>query len=222
MMKNTTYIARALQRAGRWDLALDVLEPEAVALRAEILTDAFWWRLEGAAEAADAVAALRESEPARAAFLDAQLAYTRTLFGIDARPGDAERARAGFTAAASDRELAPWAAFWLGVVAELLDKDPAAAAEHYRRALAGADGDPLLESYAIRHLGGQALESGDTAGLDGLRRSYHLRAALGARPQTAAAAVTLADRLPDGPEARDLREAARTTARELGLRWLME
>lgn len=54
-----------------------------------------------------------------------------------------------------------------------------------------------------------------------LRRSYHLRAALGARPQTAAAALTLAVELPVGPEADQLREVASIAARELRLTWLL-
>lgn len=45
--------ARQLQRAGRWDLALDLLaaeppDPSATALRAEILVDRHWWRLDRA------------------------------------------------------------------------------------------------------------------------------------------------------------------------------
>jgi hypothetical protein len=48
--------ARQLQRAGRWDLALDLLaaerpDPSATALRAEILVDRHWWRLDRAEEA---------------------------------------------------------------------------------------------------------------------------------------------------------------------------
>jgi hypothetical protein len=47
------------------------------------------------------------------------------------------------------------------------------------------------------------------------------RSALGARPQTAAAAVILADHLPPGPGADDLRDTAALTARELRLTWLL-
>jgi hypothetical protein len=57
-------------------------------------------------------------------------------------------------------------------------------------------------------------------GIAQLRRSYHLRAALGARPQTAAAAFTLAGELSPGPEADLLRETAGLTAHELRLTWL--
>ncbi|WP_344899813.1 hypothetical protein [Actinomadura meridiana] len=66
MDPNTTYLP--LVRAGLWDLALDVLPPRSTAARAEILTDAFWWRLEGESRAEDAVAELAESDPVRAGF----------------------------------------------------------------------------------------------------------------------------------------------------------
>jgi hypothetical protein len=230
MNMNTDYIvnptedaARALKRAGLWSLALDLPGADSVALRAEILTDGYWWRLEGAAEAEAAVAALVEQDPLLGGFYDAQLAYTRMLFGIDPRPDDGERVRTGFSAAAGDQRLASWATFWLGVVAERLDHDPEQANKRYTQAFDAAlrDQDLMLESYAIRHLGGQAVEDGDMTGLDLLRRSYHLRAALGARPQTAAAAVTLAACLPPGAEADQLTEIAARTARELRLTWLI-
>jgi hypothetical protein len=99
----------------------------------------------------------------------------------------------------------------------------AAAVPRYTEALGWAreQGDLMLESYAVRHLGDHALEAGDAGGLDLLRRSYQLRAALGARPHTAAAAATLAAALPPGAEAGQLREAARITATELQLTWLL-
>jgi hypothetical protein len=216
--------ARALKRAGLWDLALELPGTVPTALRADILTDRFWWRLDESAAAEAAVAALLQEDPLLGGFYDAQLAYTRTLFGIDSRPGDPQRARAGFAAAAGDERLAGWASFWLGVLTEHVDHCPQQAAGHFNRALDGAldDEDPMLESYAIRHLGSQALENGDPAGLDLLRKSYHLRAALGARPQTAAAAATLAASLPPGGEAGQLKKAAARTARELRLTWLIK
>ena len=55
------------------------------------------------------------------------------------------------------------------------------------------------------------------AGPDPARALAPLRAALGARPHTAAAAATLLA----GAEAGQLRETARLTARELGLTWLL-
>lgn len=215
--------ARALRLSGRWDQALELLAPDATALRAELLTDRFFWRLDGAAEATAAVAELVQADAALGAFYDAQLAYTRVLFGIDPDPADPERAQQGFATAAVDDRLTNWATFWLGVVAEHVQHDPAAARQHFTQAHSGAleDADLLLESYTLRHLGGQDLEGGDPSGLDRLRRSYHLRASLGARPQTAAAAATLAACLPGGDEAAQLNEMAAATARELRLTWLL-
>jgi hypothetical protein len=224
-------VARLLQRLGHWDDALTVLAdrcPGAAGVRAEILVDRFWWRLDQAGPARDAVAALEPEDPVLAAFLAAQLAYARLVFGLDPGPDDRALAYEGFTTAASDDRLTGWATFWLGVLADNVDTDPRAAGARYERALAMARDarDALLESYAVRHQGAQLLEAGPQAGREAglglLRRSYYLRAALGARPQTAAAAATLADALPAGAEAGELRSAAALTARELRLTWLLD
>jgi hypothetical protein len=230
MSHDTTYImtpgtdvARVLLRAGQWDQALAAVPGDALAVRAQILADRFWWQLGDPAEAEAAVAALAADQPVLARFCAAQLAYTRVVHATGARPGDAELARSGFTAAAADAGLAGWGAFWLGVLADHIDQAPDQARAAYATALdwARAHADWMLDSYAVRHLGDHALTGGDPAGLDLLRRSYHLRAALGARPQTAAAALTLAGALPPGAEADQLRAAAEITARELSLTWLL-
>jgi hypothetical protein len=55
-----------------------------------------------------------------------------------------------------------------------------------------------------------------------LRRSLHLRAALGARPQTIAAQAALADDLPeDDPERAELIRIFRPGAEELRIGWLL-
>lgn len=233
MSHDTTYImapgtdvARVLLRAGQWEQALAGLPARpagALALRAQILADRFWWQLGDPAEAEAAVAALAADQPVLARFCAAQLAYTRVVHSTGARAGDAELARSGFAAAAASAELAGWGTFWLGVLADHIDQAPDQARAAYATALdwARAHADWMLDSYAVRHLGDHALTGGDPAGLDLLRRSYHLRAALGARPQTAAAALTLAGALPPGAEADQLRAAAEVTARELSLTWLL-
>ncbi|MEV6865036.1 hypothetical protein AB0M44_29000 [Streptosporangium subroseum] len=111
-----------------------------------------------------------------------------------------------------------------GVVVEHLDHAPEQANKRYLHAFDAAvkDQDLMLESYAIRHLGGQAIADGDMAGLDLLRRSYRLCADLGARSQIASAAVMLAACLPPGAEAEQMKETAAHTARELGLTWLIK
>jgi len=215
--------AWALVRAGLWDHALAALPAGALAGRAQILADRFWWRLDDPADAESAVTALGAADPVLARFCAAQLAYTRLVFRAGTRPGDEELAEDGFTAGAGDERVAGWGHFWLGVLADLVQDNPAGALPRFTEALAWArdQSDLMLESYAVRHLGDHALRAADPGGLDLLRRSYQLRAALGARPHTAAAAATLAGALPAGAEAGQLREAARLTARELGLTWLL-
>ncbi|MFE2326034.1 hypothetical protein ACFXD5_19250 [Streptomyces sp. NPDC059385] len=223
MMDGGAAVARMLHRMGRWDEALAVLPTDAVAERAELLVDSFWWRLHGSEEAEEAVGALLHSEPVLAGYLGAQIRYTRLLFDLGPRPDDLQQARQGFAAARDDVRLAGWATFWLGVLADNIEEDPYLAGAAYRQALEHAreHADALLESYAARHLGDHLLDHDHEQGIAQLRRSYHLRAALGARPQTAAAALTLAAELPPGAEADQLREAADLTARELGLTWLL-
>jgi hypothetical protein len=223
MMDGGTAVARMLHRTGRWDEALHALPAGAVAERAEILVDSFFWRLDDSRAAEEAVSRLLPSEPVLAAYLDAQIRYARQLFGLDPLPDDIPRAREAFATAAADTRLAGWATFWLGVLADNIDGDPQAAGSAYRQALEHARerGDALLESYAVRHIGGHLLAQDRQQGIAHLRRSYHLRASLGARPQTAAAALTLAGELPPGAEADELREMAGLTARDLGLTWLL-
>jgi hypothetical protein len=225
MLANDTYIdaARHLHRAGHWDLALALLSSQSAAdvaqLRAQIAVDRYWWRLDDPAPAQAALDLLDQGS-LPAAYLNSQLCYLRVLFDRDPRPDDAERAEAGFQAAADDPSLRGWGTFWLGIVADNVRQDPATAETRYREALelCRSDGDLLLESYVVRHLGGHAVDQPDRERL--LRRSLHLRSALGARPLVAAALAALADELPDGPERDTLREAARITADDLGLTWL--
>lgn len=223
MMDGGTAVARMLHRMGRWDEALALLPADAVAERAEILVDRYFWRLDGAAAAEEAVSALQPSDPVLAGYLTAQIRYTRLLFSLNPLPEDVQRAREDFTTATADARLTGWATFWLGVLADHIDKDPDAANTAYRQALGHAreHGDALLESYAVRHIGAHLLEQDREQGIAQLRRSYHLRASLGARPQTAAAALTLAGELPPGTETDQLRETSALTAHELELTWLL-
>jgi hypothetical protein len=229
MVANDPYIAidaaRHLHRAGQWDAALALLaeQPDAsvAEMRAQILLDRYWWRLDSAVAAEAALDGLTpDSLPAK--YLYAQLAYLRILFNHDPQPGDARTADTGFRAAAADESLRGWGTFWLGVVADNVDHDPVTATTRYAEALklCRQDGDLLLESYVVRHLGGHIIEQDRGEGERLLRRSLHLRSALGARPQVAAAQVTLASELPDCPERETLREAALATVDELGLTWL--
>jgi hypothetical protein len=217
-------IARHLWRAGQWDTALRQLpdDPAGATLRAEIVVDRQLWRLDPPDEAVAAIKAIEGDEPERAALLTAQLEYWRRFLSLGGTPLGGDPV-AAFAALAGYAPVAGWAVFWHAVTLDNLRHDAEGAAVGYERArtLAVAADDLLLESYAVRHLGGQAVQNGDAAlGLALLRRSLYLRAAVGARPHTAAAQAALADALGEVPEAAGLRAIAAATARELGLTWL--
>jgi hypothetical protein len=220
--------ARHLQRAGLWDLALAAIpaHPRGPALRAEILVDRHQWCLDPVDETIAAVAALADQDPALARYLTAQLEYWRRLLGLGDRQLG-EDPTAAFATLADHGRLGGWAVFSHAVTLDNLYEDPAGASAGYARAFdrARSDGDRLLESYVVRHQAGHVTDGGDGhGGLALLRRSLHLRAALAARPQTAAAQAALADALAEArggaAEADELREIVAATAAELNLTWL--
>ena len=224
-----------LQRAGRWDAALAMTTSPR--RRAEILADRHGWRLDPTGEALEAIDAIRPTDPGLAVLLFSQIAYWNRLLKLG--PPDAYGAHDpvdGFAEATEDPTLAGWAEFWHGVAMENLRDDRSAAARDYEQArrVALAEGDRLLESYAVRHQGAQLLGEDWPAGVRLLRRSLYLRAGCGARPHVTAAQRTLAHVLTEGPpnasnttreadldEARMLNEVADTTAVELNLTWLL-
>ena len=223
----TVDAARRLHVIGDWDHAAALLagdeSAEALALKAEILYERFLFRVDGIEAAADAIAALDQESP-QARMLIARLAYTRLVFQLDPLPGDYETAEAGYRFAAADPKTHGWAEFHLAALIDNIREDGPAAKVHYDKALQAADreGDLILESIVLRHLAWRVIEAGDREeGLRMLRRSLHLRAAAGRRPQVAAAQLLLARELPeDDPERATLVETARDLADELGLRWV--
>ncbi|MGW3645585.1 hypothetical protein [Streptomyces sp. NPDC000878] len=97
----------------------------------------------------------------------------------------------------------------------------AGALPRYETALENATkyGDGYFESYIVRHL---APHKEPTERIAMLRRSLHLRAALGARPQTVAAQALFADNLPENdPERAELMRTFRPGAEELHIGWLL-
>jgi hypothetical protein len=231
MMTDATYFAtpalspaRHLQRAGQWDAALALLPDTAEGrlLRADILVDRQFWRLDPVQDALAAVEAVRVAHPAAAEFLTGQLEYCRRI----QRPGTPPIAGDPvdiFRALAADTRFGGWTRLWYGLAQELLNHEPAGAAAAYTQALeeAVSRGDLLLQSYVVRHLGGLARDAGETErAIELMERSYDLRAAQGARPQIAAAQAALADVLGDSPRVPQLRAAVAATAAELGLTWL--
>jgi hypothetical protein len=223
MVSQSTYIARRLHLLGEWDAALAVLGPDTdPELYAEIAVDRWFFQIEGHEEAEKALAALDPASPT-AQLLAARLAYSRLLFGRDPRPDDRAVAEAGFSAVAAngDETQRGWARFHWGVLLDNIDEDLVGARTHYEAALpiATASGDGYLESYVIRHL---AQYEEPTERIRMLRRSLHLRAALGARPQTIAAQAALADSLPEHDSERaTLMQTSHSGAQELRIPWLL-
>jgi hypothetical protein len=211
-------LARHLQRAGRWDLALDLLAGagDAADLRADILCDRHQWRLDDRTEAVAAIDAIRETNRPLATLLSAQLEYWAHLFrknvmagaDVDADLGDPPGLVADpveefhrVTKEADDVGLRDWAAFWYAVSSENLRDDLATAKPVYAEVYdqATGRGELLLASYASRHLGGVALyDDGEVGkGLDLLKLSMYQRATVGARPHLAAAQAMYAMALDD-------------------------
>jgi hypothetical protein len=223
MLLDATYLARRLHLLGEWDAALAVLGPDGdPELYAEIAVDGWFFRIEGHEQAEKAVAALDPASP-NAQLLTARLAYSRLLFHHDPRPDDRATAEACYRAAAQcgDEKQRGWAEFHWAVLLDNIDEDRDGALPRYQAALeiATRTGDGYFESYVIRHLA-QFQEPAEELRM--LRRSLHLRAALGARPQTVAAQAALAGRLPEGdPERAELLHISRAGARELRIGWLL-
>ncbi|NUR57832.1 MAG: hypothetical protein HOV87_03885 [Catenulispora sp.] len=192
-------------------------------LRAEIAVERWFFRMEDHDDAEKAVAALDPASPT-AQLLTARLAYSRLLFRRDPRPDDRAVAEAAYRAAAAsarDEAQRGWIEFHWAVLLDNIDEDFAAALPHYDAALgiAAATGDGLLESIVIRHTAAQEQDAGKRTAL--YRRSLHLRAAVGIRPQILAAQAALAQHLPeDDPERATLLETSRAGAKELRIGWL--
>jgi hypothetical protein len=223
MLTDDAYIARRLLLLGEWDAALAVLDPDAdPELYAEIAFERWFFQIEGHDEAEKAIAAL---DPASwtAQLLAGRLAYSRLLFRRDPRPDDRAVSEAAYRAAAQsgDELQRGWAEYHWGVLLDNIDDDAAGALGRYETALAIATkyGDGYFESYIIRHI---AHLKEPTERIAMLRRSLHLRAALGARPQTVAAQAALAGDLPeDDPERAELTRIYRPAAEELSIGWLL-
>ncbi|WP_432942530.1 hypothetical protein ACQPXM_36395 [Kribbella sp. CA-253562] len=223
MLADATYVARRLFLLGEWDAALDVLGPDRdPELRAEIAVDRWFFRIEGHEEAGKAVAAL-DPDSWTAHLLTGRLAYSRLQFQRDPRPDDRAVAEAHYLAAVEcgDELQRGWAEYHWGVLLDNVDDDAAGALARYETALEIATkfGDGFFESYIIRHL---AHFKEPTERIALLRRSLHLRAALGARPQTIAAQAVLAEDLPENdPDRAELIRTFRPGAEELRIGWLV-
>jgi hypothetical protein len=154
---------------------------------------------------------INAASPETATILTARISYWHKLFELDGGPSVDE-------AAVYSATPGGWAAFWHAVVQDNLHKNEELARAEFARARDLVGDDLFLESFVIRHQGYYLLDTDREAGLAMLRRSLLLRAALGARPQTAAAQLALASALGDDhPETGDLRAIAWATAEELNM-----
>jgi hypothetical protein len=219
--------ADALVLAARWDAALDLLgsatvtDPHdtariAVAIASAEVDRAFWQGTSSRESIASARAVL-DGDPVLAwelDWLELRADYRDALFG-DAKTPELAASLTATAVVLGDRAPTPaqrgWVAFYLGLIADNVAEDRAAAPSHYEEALALAEkeGDDLLASYPLRHLGDHANESGD---VDRARaqweRSTTLRQAAGFVPGT------LAQQLLLGTLAQEAGD--QTTARAIG------
>src|SRR5262245_56795630 len=140
--------ARRLQRAGHWDLGLDLLADgdDAADLRADILCDRHQWRLDDRTEAIAAIDAIRGTNHQLAMLLTAQIEYWAHLFrknvmaganvdaGLGEPPGLVADPVEEFHRVAKDTDddgLRDWATFWYAVSSENVRDDLATARPLY-------------------------------------------------------------------------------------------
>lgn len=217
--------ARALMLAGRWPQATALLSAAAPAddaeravlavAAAEVAVDQdFWSRTTCGSAAIDRASAVIAGAPPALAFDLSFIAlkhdYDVELFGPGPGYGDMAAASWRSPAAASAlaerasalRERAPdparraRAAFYAGLIDELLRGDAAAGRLGYAEALRLGEesGDELIVSYACRHLGSQAFDAGDVDRARSLARwSLELRQRLGCVPLVLAQELALAE-----------------------------
>jgi hypothetical protein len=218
--------AKALARAGQWDLATSLLDscdaddPRVLLVRASLAVwQDFWQATDGAGGALAAAAASTRSpdDGWQLDLLSLQRDYLAAVAGPDGtvRIGPQHHRPCLRThladRAARLRRSAPgaadrgWAAFWAGAIADNIIGDPAVAHAGYVEALAAGEttGDDQLVGEALRHLGVHARRRGDH---DETGRLWHdatvLRQRAGAVPEVLSQLLALArhaaDRGDDG------------------------
>jgi hypothetical protein len=206
--------ARALMLAGRWAQAAGLLaaatpaddtERSALAVAAaEIAVDQdFWIRTACGARALDQATAVAAGHDLD--FLRLKHDYNAELsrgWQPDAAPRDPAYLAELAGRAAALRDGAPsagqraWAAFYVGLVADVLGDDAEAGRAGYQQARADAvaAGDELALSYALRHLGYLDAQAGSVeAGRRQLTESLELRQRAGCVPHVLAQLLALAE-----------------------------
>jgi tetratricopeptide (TPR) repeat protein len=107
-----------------------------------------------------------------------------------------------------DERLESWAEFWIGIVHQVVRDDHDRSLPHFQAAYdwARENGDTLLRSYAIRHLGFAWYEQGGREeGRRALEESVELRRNEGFLPGVAAGLLTLAEIAGEEGRAEDAR-----------------
>jgi tetratricopeptide (TPR) repeat protein len=205
--------ARALMLAGRWLEATELLRAAAATDEGErsVLAEAaaevaieqdFWIRTDIGSRALDHAFAVKGSSH-ELEFLQLKHDYNAVLF---AGFGGGERdplAIAELKETASWlRDAAPtvsqraWAAFYAGLIADVLGDDESAGRAAYSQALADGTeaGDDLVVSYALRHLGDLDARAGSVdAAREQLAQSLEVRQRLGCVPHALAQQLALAE-----------------------------
>ena len=197
---------RALRGQGRWDEALELTDdpferggpPE----RAGALHGLGGWREAAARELLRAEARLLQERGRilHAAFLSERNEDPREL-QLFCRSLELARE-------AGDERLESWAEFWIGIVHQVVRDENDRSLPHFQAAYDSAkrNGDRLLQSYAIRHLGfGWYEQGGHEEGRRALEESVELRREDGFLPGVAAGLLTLAEIAAEEGRAEDAR-----------------
>jgi tetratricopeptide (TPR) repeat protein len=186
---------RELRGRGRWDEALELTDDPFE--RADLLNEQALFT--GSAEAREAVG--RELTRAEARLLQEKGRILHAKFlaergGEDPRELEQFERSLELAREAGDQRLESWARFWIGIVHQVIRDDHDSALPHFRSAYdwAKSNGDSLLQSYAVRHLGFGWYEQGRREdGLRAFEESVELRRDEGFLPGVAAGLLTLAE-----------------------------
>jgi tetratricopeptide (TPR) repeat protein len=186
---------RELRGRGRWDEALELTDDPFE--RADLLNEQALFT--GSAEAREAAG--RELLRAEGRLLQEKGRILHAKFLAERGPEDPAELECferslELAREAGDERLESWAHFWVGIVHQVIRGDHDTALPHFQRAYdwAKANGDSLLRSYAVRHLGFGWYDQGRRDdGLRALEESVELRRADGFLPGVAAGLLTLAE-----------------------------
>jgi tetratricopeptide (TPR) repeat protein len=195
-----------LRGQGRWDEALELTQDPLE--RADILNEQALFT--GSAEAREAAGQELLRVEARLAQEQGRILHATFLSEREEDPRELELFCRSLELAreAGDERLESWAEFWIGIVHQVVRDDHDRSLPHFQAAFdwAKENGDTLLRSYAIRHLGFAWYEQGRREeGRRALEESVELRRTDGFLPGVAAGLLTLAEIAGEEGRAEDAR-----------------